>query len=330
MALLQAWNVAEHGTVTASAELIDDGAAIKVSLHANRPSFFGDLLPPGGFNTRVEAVGLGMGRAPLCVLVTGETPGDKALNLLDRSTIQAEGRLIHSNEDVVVESQAALNAGAVHSVGPTHGLVTPKAEVGAEPVEDPFVKAPLTPPPLCNDLTATVFLIGLHYLPAGRHCRPIAMMQDAHLQLGPGEHYFVKPNLIMNHRSKLTGDDVALIFDEDSKMEFKDTSSIDLYGRRRGYYAGFVIATTRDNTNDFVMWTNNVRRLEGVVYVPSAKLLVQDTDNLAEQSAWTVIVADRLQVKGSPVMVINKNYRRSPVPVPQGVGYTGMNARLER
>jgi hypothetical protein len=76
------------------------------------------------------------------------------------------------------------------------------------------------------------------------------------------------------------------------------------------------------------MWSNNIRNLLGVVYIPEAKLIVQGTDQIAEQSAWTVIVARQLQLKGSPTLVINRNYAVSDVPVPTGVGNVNTEARL--
>ncbi len=41
---------------------------------------------------------------------------------------------------------------------------------------------------------------------------------------------------------------------------------------------------------------------------------------VADQSAWTVIVAKGVQIGGTANLVINHDYAGSPVPVPQGVG----------
>ena len=41
---------------------------------------------------------------------------------------------------------------------------------------------------------------------------------------------------------------------------------------------------------------------------------------MADQSAWTVVVAKGLQLQGSPNLVINANYAGSNVPVPAGAG----------
>ena len=101
----------------------------------------------------------------------------------------------------------------------------------------------------------------------------------------------------------------------------KDNSSINLQGAQSGTYAGLVIATTPSNTNTFTISSNAARTLLGTIYIPSALLSVSGGGtNVADQSAWTVIIAKGLQLSGSPNLVINDNYSGSTVPVPSGVG----------
>jgi hypothetical protein len=137
----------------------------------------------------------------------------------------------------------------------------------------------------------------------------------------PGEHYFTKGVLTMQNDSTLTGSNVVMVFNDDSSFNFKDNASITLTGRSSGQYAGFVIATTRSNTNTFSISSDAAKQLEGAIYVPHATLSITgNNDQVAAQSAWTVIVAQALQMQGSPNLVINANYASSSVPVPAGVG----------
>jgi hypothetical protein len=46
------------------------------------------------------------------------------------------------------------------------------------------------------------------------------------------------------------------------------------------------------------MWSNNVKRLLGVVYIPETTLIIEGTDQIAEESAWTVIVAEKVAAEG--------------------------------
>ncbi len=85
--------------------------------------------------------------------------------------------------------------------------------------------------------------------------------------------------------------------------------------------AGFVIATTRENDHTFDISTSAARELLGTIYIPSAKLLIDGgSSKVADESAWTVIVAKALEMHGSPNLVVNANYAGSPTPVPAGVG----------
>lgn len=54
-------------------EVVDQGGqrAIRVLLRGHRPSFFANMLPPGGWNFVGDATATSVGLVPLCVLITG-------------------------------------------------------------------------------------------------------------------------------------------------------------------------------------------------------------------------------------------------------------------
>jgi hypothetical protein len=154
----------------------------------------------------------------------------------------------------------------------------------------------------------------------GVHCGNIVAGKNATITLLPGEHYFQKGKLVLNENAVLNGDNVVLVFGKEADFQFKDSSQIRLSGRRQGAYAGFVVATTRDNDRTFEISSTAARQLLGTVYVPNATLLVKGKNRVADQSAWTVIVAKAIKLEENPDLVINKNYAGSSVPVPGGVG----------
>jgi len=68
----------------------------------------------------------------------------------------------------------------------------------------------------------------------------------------------------------------------------------------------------------FTISSDAARQLLGTIYIPSATLAVTGTSNrVADQSAWTVIVAKSIQLTGSPNLVINHNYGRLLRPGPR-------------
>lgn len=329
LALKQLNGVDTLSTVTAEAELVDDGQGIKVSLLGVRSSFFGNMLPPGGFKTRVSATARSMNGVPLCVLAS-ENKKAKGLNLLDSAQIKANGCLIHSNKDVTVEGSAKLSASAVQATGSATGVITPSASVGAPQTDDPFASLPTGTKAACTDSGKSKTESGRAYVPAGVHCGKIEAAKGAEIFLNEGVHYFRNAELNIKDDSLLYGRNVVLILDKDSKLKFQDQARVDLEGRKTGEHAGFLIIADRNHTNDLEIWSDNVDNLLGVIYAPAAKLLVIGKEAVAEDSDWTVVVAKEIQLKDNAKLTINSNYSSTLVPVPQGVGPSSAGVTLAK
>lgn len=317
----QLGDVAKRVTFTVTTTVADSGSAVTVAINGSRPSFFGNLLPLGGWKLNVQATAQAVGEVPLCVLATGSQNND-GIQLNGSSATTAPSCLVQSDSNIHVTGSSTLQAAMVQAVGTVQGTTTPAAQPGAPAIGDPFASLTVqTPSPTCSPYNVTYLSTGVNTLPPGEHCGNMVVQNGAVLQLLPGEHYFTNAHLTMQGAAALQGSDVVLIFDKNSQFNFTDQSDIELGGRQSGPFAGFVIATTRANTQDFNISSNSARKLLGTVYIPSAKLHVTGQGNqVAEQSAWTVIVANAIQTDGSANLVINSNYASSAVPVPGGVG----------
>jgi hypothetical protein len=127
-------------------------------------------------------------------------------------------------------------------------------------------------------------------------------------------------DLEAHENAVIKGDDVALIFGSTKKINFADKATVQLSARKSGPFAGFLIITTRDNHQVFSIASDNVSKLLGTIYIPDAELNIATTGSVAQDSAWSIIVADTLTLTKNPVLVINNGYAGSSVPVPQGVG----------
>ena len=323
-------------TVEALYEVLDvDGQrAIKVRLNGHRPSFFASLLPPGGWHFNAESTATTMGMVPLCVLVSGSN-GNQLLYVRDTSRLNAPACLVHSNRDIEVAGAASISAASTQAVTSARGFITPTANTGAASIADPFVNLDLerqgglgllcTVAELTNRIRVTS---GIHYVQPGKHCGGIDARGTARIVLQPGEHKFLQGHLTIDENARLEGQDVVAFFDSASRFEFKGGARVNLDGRKSGPYAGLVMGAMRDNRQDFVVSADHVESLLGVIYVPSARLIVEGSSDVARDSAWTVIVAKEVQLKGSPSLFINANYDASDVPVPAGVGPRTGGSRL--
>jgi hypothetical protein len=221
-----------------------------------------------------------------------------------------------------------LAASMTQTVGTATGSISPAPQIGAPAIPDPFASTKLKIPLLCN-LLDIVYDVGVVVLSPGVHCGNITVRKGASVLLLPGEHYFEHGDLVLKQNSTLKGSDVVLVFDDSSHFQFDDNSTIDLKGRQSGSLAGFVVVTTPANKGVFEISSDAARVLLGTVYIPSAQLEVSGQNAVvADQSAWTVVVAKGLTMAGTSNLVINTAYAGSGVPVPQGVGAPVNHVRL--
>ena len=307
-----------------------DRSSVTVNIDGVRMSFFANLLPPGGWKLHVSATAAPMGKRPLCVLASGDTAGD-GIAMDGNAMVTAPKCLIHSNGHVAVQNSAWLQAAAVQSVGFAAGHITPTPLVDAPPVSDPFADMDLKPLlALCSPLDL-VFTVGVNILAPGVHCGNLTVGQGATVVLLPGDHFFLKGHLKLQQNAILKGNDVVMVFDDKSDFQFSDGAEVRLQGRKTGRFAGFVVATTRTNIHTFQIDSTGARELLGTIYIPAAKLQILGTNSsrVADQSAWTVIVARLIQVNGGANLVINADYAGSSVPVPTGVGPSAQSVVLK-
>jgi hypothetical protein len=305
-------------TVVGTYEIVERGGqrGIRVLLRANRPSFFANMLPPGGWNFEGDATATSVGLVPLCVLDLA-TAGERKLFLDDSSRLEAPKCLVHSNNNIEAAGSGWLIGEAIQAVRSAIGNIAPKAGTGAAPIEDPFAKLPIDEPDGgCRPIEKKSTSIA-----PGIHCGG-KLTGATTYRLLPGEHWLMG-DLNLAGTATLEGTDVVLLFGRNGSLSFSGNARVNLTGRERGDYAGIVMAVSRDFAEDtLTLDSSRIDRLEGVIYVPNTVLQINSkkSADVARQSAWTVIVAAGLVLTGSPNVFINANYGDSDVPVPGGVG----------
>ena len=325
-------NIGEWGNapeIAHEAQVIEDGQqrVMEVRMEGVSPSFFMNLLPPGGWRYSVVSRAVSVGQTPLCVIASASSD-TKVINLLNSSRLRAPECLVHSNQDIIVEG-GRIEAELVQAVGRATGQISPAPGTGAAEIADPFESMEILEGQRCSrDRQNGSYSTGVIRLEPGVHCGAHILSGNARLELAPGEHWFQAGSLVLKDDAQLVGTDVVAFFDRASRFEFRDRSEINLDGRKSGMFAGMVLVASRNNQQDFIITSEHVERLLGVVYVPAARLVVEGRAEVARESAWTVIVARMIQLKGSPSLVINADYDSSDVPVPTGVGPRQAGSRL--
>lgn len=291
-----------------------DASSLTLTAHARHKALTGLL---GDTAITATATADTLASVPLCVLQTG----GGGISIRNTARIRATGCAVHANGDISVDSGAMLQADRTQAVGRISGPVSPAGNAGAVAIDDPFAAMDLVPPDDCTGKAQKIKQLKgtIEYLAPGVHCEAYEIDQDATLILLPGEHYFMD-DLKANNNAVIRGDDVALIFGSTKKINFADHAAVQLGARRSGPFAGFLIVTTRANHEAFTIASDHVSKLLGTIYIPNAELDVQTAGNVAQDSAWSIIVASNLSLTQNPVLVINTGYVGSGVPVPDGVG----------
>ena len=299
-----------------------DNHTLKVTIDAYTPSFFGDMLPKGGFKSHAEATGQQQAMAPLCVLVDGAS--SDLLKVAGSSRISGSC-LVHGNGDISADASASITASRVEASGAATGaLISPTPLTGAPTVSDPFGALSISyacatgnDQDFGNNATAT--------LPAGVHTGKVTIGNNSSVTLGPGDHYFCDTFAIGNN-SLVTGIDVALVFDRMASYSPKPNATLSLSGRQSGGLSGFVWIVARNGSGNFNIATDSITKITGAIYAPTTTLVLSGTKPSAQASDWTVVAAKALQVTGAANLQINTNYAGSVVAVPIGVGNKASNA----
>ncbi len=66
--------------------------------------------------------------------------------------------------------------------------------------------------------------------------------------------------------------------------------------------------------------SDNTRTMLGTIYLPAGRLVIDSQRPVADLSAYTVVVAQQINLYEGPNLYLNADYNRSSVPLPKGVG----------
>jgi hypothetical protein len=178
---------------------------------------------------------------------------------------------------------------------------------------------------------------------------------NADVIAAPGVYIISGGVLEVSNNAKFHGEHVSFYFADDAAtLQFKDRADVELSAPTEGLMAGILLYENPNATpgRAFEVASDSVRELLGTIYLPrgifmgngegigtTVKNVVNGVTEAAgagqllptigEASAYTVIVANRLDLRGVN-LVINADYASSEVPVPEGVGPNSRKVRLSR
>jgi Flp pilus assembly protein TadG len=179
----------------------------------------------------------------------------------------------------------------------------------------------------------------------GTYCNGLKIGGNSRITLNPGVYVIKDGPLVVEQKASLSGTEVGFFFTGNKGgLRFDKDTTVSLAARSTAPMAGLLIAEERTVANPVVavldelvppappppggtkplreyrIVSDNTRTMLGTIYLPAGRLVIDAKRPVADQSAYTVIVAQMINLYEGPNLILNTNYSATTVPVPEGVG----------
>jgi hypothetical protein len=200
------------------------------------------------------------------------------------------------------------------------------------PLEDPLAARAA---PVAGACTFTNLVIAkqIKTLNPGTYCGGIFIDTLSVVKFNPGVYIIKDGEFISRDLAIATGVGVSFYFTgAKSRFTFDGTTVVDFTAPSSGPMAGLLFYQDPASPPGLVyeIYSKIASNLLGTIYLPNATLSIKAKNKIAEKSAYTVIVAKKLEIGDATQMFINSNYAATTVPVPAGLGPQSGPVRLVR
>ena len=327
--LTEAGIVDRPHTTDVTVDLNDNRVVIDLAMRTS------SLLPVevwGENPIRVSSEAHAYGQSRLCVL--GLHPNRK-------KTIKADGALLTA-PDCAVQSNSVDPGGLevsgggklvstviCSSGGFKGGTYVPAPTTDCPALDDPLAQRQGPPAAGCDYLNRVIDG-GRVSISPGVYCGGLKLDGNAYINAEPGIYVMAGGKLDVKANATLIGEYVSFVFQDDAAtLEFAPKTTIDLTAPKDGVMAGILFYENRRALFDreFIIKSANANRLLGTIYLPRGTLKIDVKAKVADLSAYTVIVARKIEVKDAN-LVVNSDYGGTDVPVPEGVGPNSQFVRV--
>jgi hypothetical protein len=302
------------------------------------------------------------GSMPLCLLAL-DPKASTTVSLEASASMTATGCMVYSNSTnkngLQAKDNAKLTAGLVCTAGGK--AKTGGATVTPDPVTDcPRMADPLRSRVPPQDTTCrfndTVISGVVRTLQPGVYCKGLKITAGAQVTLTSGVYIIKDGPLVVDKAATLTGAQVGIyLTGPGSNLTFATDSTISLSAPKDGPLAGLLIYDDPNGASapaipavplpipvvgglvedlfkgpprEHKILSDNARMLLGTIYMPHGRLIIDANKPIADKSAYTVLVVQRVDLHAGPNLVLNSDYSATDVPVPPGVGPYGNSVKL--
>jgi hypothetical protein len=338
--IVNAQQTAINATISFEGDVPEDKRWISVKLAATAPNSFSHALGLADTSLTAKATAKVMGGATVCAVGLHEAQ-DGTISLDKYAKMEARNCAVYSNSrtagSIKAQDNAVLSAALICAAGGKGGGVT---NFSPSPTTDcPILPDPLAsrPPPTVSACEASKTNVKISEqttsLTPGVYCGGITITKASTVTLSPGIYIIKDGKLKVDFASSLKGEGVGFYFTGvDAGLDMAKESSISLTAPKTGPLAGIIMFQDRNMADDvkYEINNNNAAVLLGTIYLPKGTLLVQGEKPVAQNSAYTIVVARIIKLSAGPTMVLNSNYGLTDVPVPEGLGNLSNKVSLQR
>ena len=335
-------NASENQEIIVKTFSADEGKSVRVELSQSRKVYFSGILNSSPGPLEVSAVATLNGRKKICVVAL-DNASSSTISLKSNSWLTALGCDVQSNSvsssgvtsdsSIQVTAERTCSSGGFFGQGSFYGLRVD----GCKSVDDPLVDRA---PPTVGGCTANNRSItdqgtasSPYIIPAGVYCGGLMIGGNANVRFAPGEYVIKDGPLVIDSNANAQGDGVGFyLVGNNSTFRFMSNARVSLKAPVDGALAGLLFFEDRAAPllRNHEIKTNYVSNMTGTIYLPRGRFVVDATNEIAQQSAFTVIVVRQLLMTSNPKLIVNTNYGGTPVPVPLGLGQIGGDVRILR
>jgi Flp pilus assembly protein TadG len=317
-------------SVGSLAVAVDVGAkkdSVKITLTETWTPYFAQYIGAQVTPVVARATAKLAGTANVCILTL--SPSDvKAFHMDKQAKVKANGCAIYSNsshsQSIRLDQFSEISAALVCAVG---GVKAKSTAVTPSPTTD----CPVLPDPLSSrnepaagacKAAALIIKSGAATLDPGTYCGGIKISGAANVTFRAG-NYIIKdgPFEISGSATVKSNNAAFYLKGELSVINFTGSTNIAMTGGTTGDMAGLLLFEDRSVSLDRVHRINssNANQLTGTIYLSRGKLIIDPNSSIAQDSAYTAIIANQVEIDQGPTLVLNTDYSASNVPVPEGI-----------
>lgn len=329
-----------HAPISVTASLVDDSGAVEVVISQPRLTYVSKALVSNPPPVAARAVARALGGGRVCVIGLDES-AYSTISLTFEAKITAPECGVYSNSDssgsVTSYKSSVLSAELICAAGGTDGgndNFEPAPVTDCPRIPDPLASRPAPNYSGCDE-TDLQLSAETRTLYPGVYCGGLLVAKGSDVEFSPGVYIMKDGPLMVTHSSYIHGEGVGFYFTGDKSIYlFATDSVVDLSAPTDGEMAGLLFFEDRASPplRHFEITSDNARNLVGTIYLPNGIFSVSSKKPVADQSAYTAIVARQIKLNKYPNLVINANYGATDVPVPNGLGPStvGKSIVLER